>query len=260
MPQEVIARAVQHTDPILIAKGRIEGLSYLNKFGQTGANVDAADGLVDVWEGVDNANVDKNYTYSTTADIDSLSSSNNGDTQDILIYGQGIDNVEVKQTITLTGQARVALDIPLYRVYRMINMGATDISGEVYCYVNGAISGGIPTTPSTIRAIITDGYNQTLMCIYTVPANKTLYLEKGEAGLVGKLSGYMSGTFEVRAPDGVFQTKRTFGLSSSGTSYVNVLFPIPLLIPPKTDIRVRVDSSANDMSAIASFMGTLEEC
>jgi hypothetical protein len=241
------------------AAGRITGLSNLNKFGQTGADIDTADGLVDVWSGVANASADKNYTYSTSADIDTISSSSAADTQDVVITGLDENWLEVVQTKTLTGQTKAVLDTPLIRVYRMYNAGTTDFAGNVFCYVDGAISGGIPTTSSSIRAIIENGYNQTLMCLYTVPANKYLYLYKGEAALVSKLAGYADGTFEVRPFGGVFLTKRTFGLSTTGSSYINVLFPQPLFVPPKADLRVRVSSSANNMDAIASFIGVLED-
>ena len=259
MPQEVIARAIQHTDALLIAKGRIAGLDVLNKFGQTGADVDATDGLVDVWSGVEDTNADKNYTYSTSADIDTISSSDAGDSQVVQITGQTLDYTEVVQLATLDGQNKVTLDTPLFRVYRMINMGSTNFAGNIYCYVDGTISGGIPTTSSSIRAIVTNGYNQTLMCLYTVPAGKTLYLSKGEAAVVSKIAGYMDGTFDVRPFGGVFQTKRTFGLSTTGSSYINVLFPQPLYIPPKSDLRVRISGSANSMGAVASFIGVLED-
>ena len=241
------------------AAGRISGLTNLNKFGQTGADVDTADGLVDVWSGVADSNAAKNYTYSTTADIDTISSSDSGDTQDIMITGLDENWLEVTQTITLTGQSKVTLGTPLIRVYRMINVGSSDLSGNVYCYVDTTISGGVPTTAAPIRAIITNGYNQTLMCLYTVPADKYLYLYKGEAALTSRVAGYADGTFDVRPFGGVFQTKRTFGLSTTGSSYINVLFPQPLYIPPKSDLRVRISGSVNNMGAVASFIGVLED-
>ncbi len=242
-----------------IAAGRISTMSQINKFGETGANIDTADGFVDVWNGVSNANCDKNYTYSSSADIDTISSSNAGDAQDIQIQGLDANWALTTQTATLNGQSKVTLDTALIRVFRMINMGATDLAGVVYCYVDGAITAGVPDTSGDVRAIINDGDNQTLMALYTIPAGKRAFLIKGEAGLVSKLAGYIEGHFDARPFEGVFQTKRTFGLASTGSSYIDVMFPMPLVIDEKTDVRVRVNSSANDMNVNASFIMILED-
>jgi len=236
-----------------IAAGKVNGVSFVDKFGETGPNIDTADGLVDVWSGVANANCSKNYVYSTTADIDSISSSSASDT--VVINVQGLDtNWDLTtQSITLQGQTRVALTTPLIRVFRMYNENGTPLVGTVYCYVNTTISGGVPTTPTPIRAIIDIGEEQTLMALYTIPNGKTGYLVQGDVGLYSKLAGYSHGHFAIRLFGKVFRTQRTFGLSTTGTTSRPFVFKIPLPIPAKTDIRVRADSSANDMGVFANF-------
>ena len=145
-----------------IAAGRVPGISFIDKFGDSGPNIDTADGLVNVWDGVNDANALKVYTYSDVADIDSISSSSVSDTQQIEVQGLDLNYNVVVQTITLVGQTRVPLTTVLIRVFRLKNVGSVDIAGSVYCYVNGAISGGIPTTPASIKAIIEGSNNQTL--------------------------------------------------------------------------------------------------
>jgi hypothetical protein len=242
-----------------IAAGRVNGWSFMDKYGETGANVDSADGMVDVWNGVNNANCDKLYTWPTGASITHISSSNATDGQVINLLGQDINNVEFSQDATLDGQNKVALDAPFYRYYRGINEGATDLLGVVYIYEDDTISGGVPITSSKIKGIIDDGDNQSQTALYTIPAGKTGYLLKGDAMIISKLDGFMSGRFDIRKSGGVFQNKRKFGLSTTATSYIPVEFPIPMPIPEKTDIRVQVDSSVNNMNAISTFIILLED-
>jgi hypothetical protein len=236
-----------------IAAGNVAGTTFVDKFGETGENIDSADGLVDVWSGVANANCNKTYTYSTTADIDSISSSSASDTQDINVQGLDSNWDLVSQTVTLTGQTRKALTTPLIRIFRMYNDNGTPLVGTVYCYVNTTISGGVPTTPGPIRAIIDISEEQTLMALYTIPNGKTGFLVSGDIGLYSKLAGYSHGHFAIRKFGKVFRTQRTFGLSTTGTTSRQFDFRIPLPIPAKTDIRVRADSSANDMGIFAAF-------
>ena len=96
-----------------IAKGDVDGYSFIHKFGAV-PDFDTADAEVTVWDGADDGGIDEmDYTYSATAAIDSLSSSDNGDTQDISVQGLDSNYDLVTQTITLTGQTRKALDTDL---------------------------------------------------------------------------------------------------------------------------------------------------
>ena len=236
-----------------IAAGKVNGVSFVDKFGETGENIDADDGLVDVWSGVANANCNKKYTYSTTADIDSISSSSASDTEIINVQGLDTNWDLTIQSITLTGQTRAPIPTPLLRVFRMFNENGTPLVGTVYCYVNTTISGGVPTTPAPIRAIIDIGEEQTLMALYTIPNGKTGYLVQGDVGLYSKSAGYIHGHFAIRKFGKVFRTQRTFGLATTGTTSQPFVFKIPLPIPAKTDVRVRADSSANNMGVFANY-------
>jgi len=162
-----------------VATGAITGYSVVHKFGHA-ENIDTADNDVIVWDG---PTVSDNYKLtpaqlfsSTTADIDSISSDNAGDTVDITIQGLDGTYALVTQTATLNGQTRVALDTPLMRVFRAYNDSGTALAGDVYIYVNGAVTGGIPDTDADVKAIVQAGQEQTLMAIYTVPAGYTAYM------------------------------------------------------------------------------------
>ena len=130
-----------------------------------------ADGEVTVWDGANDGTLNQMvYQWSTTNAIDSISSSNSGDTQDVKIQGLDGDFNIIEQTVTLNGQNRVALSTPLIRVFRGKNNGLTAFAGSIYVYENTTISSGVPTDLTKVRLLIDDGNNQTLMALYTIPA------------------------------------------------------------------------------------------
>jgi len=196
------------------------------------------------------ADIDQmNYVYSTTDDIDSLSSSSAADTQDIEILGLDINYSEITQTVTLTGQALVAIPIPLLRVFRMSNVNSADNIGHVYCYVNGAITLGVPDNSADVRAMIQPLNNQTLMALYTVPLGKTAYMRDWFASTAG---GNKNSTYVIdlrsRSLGGVFQLKHRSSLSDFGTSYIQHQYIEPEVFLEKTDIEMRVESIASPVA------------
>jgi len=123
-------------------------------------------------------NLGELQTYSTTADIDSISSDNAGDTHDITIEGLDIDyNPVPAQTVTLNGQTRVAIPIPLFRIQKIYNATAIKTLGIVWGYVNTAITAGKPDDLTKIRKSIhrvgTESNEVSTSSSYTIPAGKT---------------------------------------------------------------------------------------
>ena len=72
---------------------------YIHKFGAA-PDFDSTDGFVTVWDGADDGGTDQmSYQYSATAAIDSISSSDDTDTEPIEIQGLDTDYNVVTQTI-----------------------------------------------------------------------------------------------------------------------------------------------------------------
>lgn len=229
---------------LAIAKGEVTGSTFVHKFGNA-PDFDTADGIVTVWDGADDGHVDQmRYIYSTTAAIDSVSSSSTADT--FILKLQGLDeNWElIEQSVTLSGQTRVALTTPLIRVFRMKNDNGFDNTGHIYCYENTAISGGVPTDSTKVRCIIQPGNNQTLMAVYTIPAGKTGYVRDWYASTAGasKNSQYI---LELRARQNgkVFQLKHISSISDLGTSYIQHRYEEPEKFTEMVDIEMRVSST-----------------
>lgn len=240
-------------DALNIAQGNVVGQSTVHKFGR-GADIDTADGFVVLWDGAEYNVALKTYTYSTSADIDRISSDNASDTEPIEILGLDTNWDLVTQTKTLTGQTPVALDTPLIRVFRMKNVGTSDIAGNVFCFVNVTTTLGVPDTITNTRAMINNGNNQTLMALYTIPAGKTGYIISWYAALSSaKASSLNNMEMKARPFGGVFQLKHTSTLSSTGSSHVQHTYFVPQSFPAKTDFVMLSDSSVNDNAVSAGF-------
>jgi len=226
-----------------------DGCSFVDKFGEN-PDIDTATVPEDIWE------FGGEYVYDTdgTAPIVSLISDNALDTMDISITGLDIDGYEVNQTVTLTGTTRVALPIPLWRVYRMANEGVTgeDINGTVYCYVG---TGGVPAI-ADVRAVIDNGNNQTLMALYTVPRGKVGFLFRGElGGSRNQNAGAIQCAYYSRRYGRVFRIKKRVNLTNQGSSIYQDKRIAPDIVPALTDIKLRVENvSANN----TGVFGTLD--
>lgn len=240
---------------LAIAKGDVVDTTFIHKFGDAPA-FDIVDGYVTVWDGADKAlSASPSYVYSNAADIGSLSSTAAGDNQ--LIQVQGLDaNYDLLiQEIQLNGQTTVTLPTPLIRVFRMKNVGTTDISGQVYCYVNGsAVSGGEPDDPNATRSIINDGNNQTLFAAFTIPAGYTGYMRDWYASASAAKRTSVHQLQLVARPLGqVFQMKHKSSISIDGTSYIQHKYEEPEVFAEKTDLEMRANTDENDAGVSAGF-------
>ena len=244
-----------NSNGLSIAQGNVSGTTFIHKFGNA-LDFDVLDGFVTIWDGADDGLADAMvYTYSVTADIDSISSSINSDTVDIEIQGLDTNYVLTTQTVTLTGQTTATLSTPLIRIFRMINVGATDLVGTVYCYINGAtVVAGVATVATEIRAMITITHNQTLMAIYTIPAGKTGYMRDWYISAGGaKKTSLHEVHVEFRPFGQVFQTKHIAGIAIAGTSYFKHVYEEPEVLQEKTDVRMQVNTDEDAASISAGF-------
>jgi hypothetical protein len=249
-------RTTNAEDNLAIAKGDVTGTSFIHKFGQA-PDFDETDGSVTVWDGANNSDIaEMRYIYSTTAAIDSISSSDAGDTVDIEIQGLDSNYDLVTQTVTLNGQTRVALTTNLIRVFRMINVGSTDLVGYVYCYENTAITAGTPNDTSKIRAVINNVNNRTLMAIYTIPAGYTGYMRDWYSVTAGesKSSQYII-RLKARPFGQVFQLKHITSISDTATSHLKNEYIGPEVFEEKTDIEMRVEATENGVSEASIAAG-----
>jgi len=224
------------------------GYAYVNKFGR---NTDVDSGTrADVWDGGTTAIGGQTYTYSTTADITHIVS-DAADTVNIEVQGLDANWEEVTQTKTLTGTTGVALDTPLIRVFRMKNIDSTAAAGNIQCGV-GAVTTSF--TAANLRAQITLGFEQTLMAIYTVPANKKAYLTNFWCDMNRSVtSGSCNFDMFARSEGGVFRVQTTTASVGAGTSHFQHQYEPYPSFNAKTDIKITADASANNTDISAGF-------
>jgi hypothetical protein len=242
---------------LAIAQGDVTGTTFVHKFGNA-PDFDTTDLTVTVWDGAEDGTTWENmvYDYSTTADIDSVSSSNAGDTQQVTVVGLDTNYAEVSQTVTLNGQTRVALPTSLIRAYRAFNANSTNFAGHVFTYVNGATTGGVPNNNNDIRAIVDPVNQQTEMAIYTIPAGKTGYMRSWYAATAGasKNANYFV-TIRAREFGGVFRVKHTSALNETGTSAYQHRYEEPEVFTEKTDIEMTVSILGTGVTAASVSAG-----
>jgi hypothetical protein len=242
-------------DGLSIAKGSVVGTSFIHKFGNA-EEIDTADGYVDIWDGNHPGLPSRilTKTYSTTDDIDTVSSSSTLDTVQIEIQGLDGDYNQVTQTATLNGQNKVTLTTPLIRVFRMKNIGATDLNDHIYCYVDTPIVAGVPTDTTKVRAIIDNGNNQTLMSSYTVPAGKTAYIRQFYVGLSSNKASTTSQFKMFIRPFGqVFQLKFIGAIEASGSSFIEKNYIEPEVVLEKSDIKMQANTTVNGSGVASGF-------
>ncbi len=241
---------------IEVERGNMPGFSFIQKFGEA-ADIDTADGFADIWDGatetISGFTKTPAYTYSSTANIDSMVSSSASDTTALTLLGLDTNFALVEQTKNLNGQTRVALDTALVRLFRMKNAGAVPFVGNVFGYVDGDLTAGIPNTEADVRAIIQIAREQTLMVLYTVPADTTGYLLQWYASASKKKDQLSDVELLFRPFGGVFQLKHVSSLAATGSSKVQHDYSIPLVLAAKTDVVLRADTSKDNGAVSGGF-------
>lgn len=214
-----------------------------------------------------------NETYVSTNIIDSIVSSNAGDTQTIKVEGHTIDasgNLTfVIQDATLQGQTEVALTTPLARCTRMYvaNSGTFDspqaaIAGTVVVYDNtDGITAGVPNTDAAVKCLIDAGFTQSEKCATSVSSTDYWFLTDFEAGIGNSGGAANRVTFRVEIRDvangGVFRPLGRDIVVNVGQNGVSFKFDPLGIVPKNHDVRVVAMSNSNTAEVFAEIQGIL---
>lgn len=200
-----------------------------------------------------------NETYVTGNTIDKVSSSNAGDTQTITIEGHTLSGGNltfVTQTATLNGQNKVTLSTPLARCNRALNTGTTDIAGTVYFYVDGAITGGVPNTGSTVKLIIPAGQNQSQKAATSISSIDYWIITSYYASVLEKVSAIADIQLQIRELGKTFRTRANIGVSSE-SGLVRLDLDVPIIVPKNSDVRLVATASGTNIDISGGIVGYL---
>lgn len=226
----------------------------LIKFGKSRAL--PVDSLETVWT------VGGHETYVPADTITHISSSSPSDNQEIMIEchtveGTGADSKFsfLTQTVTLDGQNKVALSVPVARVSQIYNNNGTELQGRVAVYEDTAIVGGIPTDASKIHIDIPAGLQSSFKGATTF-SDKDYYILTGGFGSVSiKQDAAADFYLEVREAGKVFRQVAAISASSGGPW--NVELDPAVIIPKNADVRITAETSTNNAVVYGVFKGYL---
>jgi len=158
------------------------------------------------------------------------------------VGGLDADYNEVNETVTLAGSGTATTTQTFLRVNRCFIAGSTAPTDDV-TVANGG----------TTYAQITNGENQTLMTVWTVPAGYTAYLMALDATAFTEQNNKVATLrYLTRELNGVFRVKNKFDLFAAAF-HQNFITPEP--ISEKTDIEFRaVATSSNADLRVAASM------
>jgi len=222
-----------------IAKGNVPKHTAIRKFGHSssvGATVE------EVWDG------STAYVYLSNAATVYITSDDDSDDQIYEVQGLDADwNYQILN-VTCAGFTPVALNGTWMRIFRVKNIGVTDNAGTIYFSTDPEPSGsdGVPDTG--ILAQITVGFNQTLMALWTVPADYTAYMISFYAATSSSKATEVH--LYVRSYGGVFQIKKLLTIYEG---YSFIPYSLPLVIAAKSDIVIKAKAALGGGEVSAGF-------
>lgn len=219
-----------------IARGLVKGTSSIHKFGAVPAMSTNTNGTV--WDVNDAVYPWSAWATAGTITVDRASASDAN--KEVTVVGLDANYEPLTETIALTNPTGNASSGSFIRIFRaFVSDGVTNV---------GLIS--VKRSTTTVAAI-TAGKGQTLMAIYTIPAGYTGYLVKGTC--TAQAAADATGDMFIRYfGTESFRVGHSFEVSGPGGQYIYE-FHVPIPIPAKSDIDVRVTSRANNGRYTAAF-------
>lgn len=201
-----------------------------------------------------------NETYVNDNLITHFSSDNSGDGQSLVVEGHTIDAdgdfTFVEQTVTLQGQSKEALTIPLARSSRFFNNGSIPFSGTIYVYEDDTVTLGVPQTLAKIH-LTNDGIcNQSLKAATTISKDDYWLITSVYGGVTKKTSAIVDFNYEVREKGKTFRARFLGTAASQGPAVSLPLNPC-LIVPPNADFRIRGEGTTTNIGCAAWANGIL---
>lgn len=192
------------------------------------------------------------YVFSSMTDIDTVSSSDAGDSGELYVTGLSDWNF-VAQTVTLDGRNKVTLPTPLNRFFGMTNVGASVLNGGIYCYVNTDTTFGVPDDNTKVRGYFNGPAGNTLMLIGSVPAGKTAEFRQATVSLAGRTAADIGWILWIQFFGGVPINGGELGTVGAGSSSIVSTGPVSGIWPEKTDFLIEATANAQNIRGSGSI-------
>lgn len=237
----------------------------LLKFGQN-EGVGTSESTIMEFEGTETSE-----TYVSSNAIDSLICTDNAFAGDIYIEGHTISGTDLtfaSQTVTASGQTRVAFGTALARVTRMecadADTFAAPSTDKVYAYENSAATSGVPDDDTKTHCIMSANERQSKKASTAISSVDYALVTRIYADMNKKTSALADVRFKVRElgsgtgrRPGGFKTKLIRTLNTSGSGAF-IFEPVPYLIVPKnSDVLMTGLASTTAVSISAGFDSVL---
>lgn len=218
-----------------ISRGQIPGHYRVHKFG---FNEDIDSSEETIW---DRGGL---YAYATSGENLLVSSTAGASDSGVEITIQGLDaNYNQIEEVFTLGSGTYTTTKSFFRSYRAFVSGSQALTGTLTARGSGAV----------VRLQILAAEQQTLMCVWTVPAGYTAYLlQKDVTSLTETVTRFGIFTLVSRTDGGVFRTHDKHCLRND---HLELTYSFPLVFPEKTDIEVRCKGSGSpaNMNVSASM-------
>lgn len=215
-----------------ISRGLVKGTSHIHKFGAVPTMSTNTTGTI--WDVADTLYPWSAWNVASTLTI-AANATENG--KSVTMYGLDTDYNAIDETVTISAGAATTTKSFL-RIFRAFCSGPN--TNNIDIKIN-----------STTVARITAGLAQTLMTVYTVPAGYTGYLMQGT--MSAQAGADATGNMFVRYyGQSSFRVGHSFEVSGTGGQYT-YKFSVPIAIPEKSDIDVRITTRSNNGRYTAAF-------
>ena len=233
-----------------IARGAIPGLTEGHKFGE---NPSVGTAYETLWP------LGGRYITPTVATTMTVSSSSTDDTsagtglRTVRVEGLDANYYEISETVTLNGQTAVTLSDQYLRVNRVEGMsaGSGEINAGIIYVGSGTVTTGVPANKYNSISV---GEGQSQFAFYTVPADKTAYID----AIYGSSGAAKTTEFKMYArPFGeIFKVK--FETQVTGARF-NHHFHSGERFEEKTDLDLVAKVDTGSAETYGGFEYTLEE-
>jgi len=229
-----------------IVGGKIDGYTTQFKFARS-TQITTTESVL--WDG------GGNYVFLETAEKLNIVSTSPLDTltgtgaRTILVYGLDENYTQISELMIMNGTNIVTTENEYLRTYRML-VYTSGLNDPINDANQGDITATTVTT-STLQAKMLINNGQTLMSVFTVPANHTAYITGLSLSAGQGKECFFKAKFR-NGPDSInaFSVKYAIDIYQ-GTFNTNLA--TPLAVPEKIDILITAQTTSGTISATASY-------